>query len=52
MKRIFIIHGHASIWESLTEALADDGYLVAPIVRSALARAMEGSLVPNLGLLD
>ncbi len=52
MKKILIIHDHASIWESLTEALAADGYLVVPIGRSALVRDMILTLVPDLVLLD
>jgi DNA-binding response OmpR family regulator len=52
MKKILLIHDQASIWESLAEALAADGYLVVPISRSALAREMILTLVPDLVLLD
>jgi DNA-binding response OmpR family regulator len=52
MKKILLIHGHASIWESLAKALADDGYLVVPIGRSALSREMILTLEPDLVLLD
>ena len=52
MKKILIIHNHASIWESLAEALAADGYLVVPISQSALVREMILTLVPDLVLLD
>ena len=51
MKKILIIHDYADIREPLADNLANEGYLVVPIGRPALAKEMILTLSPDLVLL-